>query len=364
MRSGPQLLVFPAYLNNAFLNLLQLAPAADGFDIRGAHTFEDLVREAAHLGPGDVLHLHWTTPIVQQAASLADAARRVRQLTRTLRELRARGARLVWTVHNRLPHEVTYRELEIELVRLIADSADAVHIMAPHTPEAIGDVVSLDPRTIRQIPHPSYEGVYDTSVTHGEARASFGLSADDASVLFLGQIRPYKGVDALARAASHADARRDGDLVLMLAGAVKEMPRAEFRASLPEGLRTEAHLEFVDDADIARWFRAADIACFPYRAILNSGSVHLAATFHVPVILPDDPGLRAQFGGERWVAFFDPADPEGSIADLLAADPFADVSPDDFDGFLDPIAPWNVSREYSRLLRDLSAESSARAATA
>lgn len=355
MRSGSEVLVFPAYLNNAFLNLLQLSAAADGFRITGAHTFDDLVAGVSRLGRGDVLHLHWTTPIAQQAQSEKDARARVAKLSRVLADLRARGAKVIWTVHNRLPHELTFRDLEIDLTRLIASSADAIHIMAPHTPAAMADVVTLDPRKIRQIPHPSYEGVYDTAVTREEARASFDIADDDTSVLFLGQIRPYKGVDALARAAATADARRDNDLVLMLAGAVKEMPRAEFRASLPRGLRTVTHLDFVDDADIARWFRAADIACFPYRAILNSGSVHLAATFHVPVILPRDAGLVEQFGSQRWVAFFDPASPESSIASLLASDPFADVTAADFASFLDAITPWDIAREYSAMLRSLTA---------
>ena len=353
MRSGPELLVFPAYLNNAFINLLQLSAAADGVRVVGAHTFDDLVAGAARLGAGDVLHIHWTTPIAQQAQSEKDARARVTRLARVLADLRSRGAKLVWTVHNRLPHELTFRELEIELMRLIAASADAIHIMAPHTPAALADVVTLDPRKIRQIPHPSYEGIYDTSTTREEAREWFGLSTADRAVLFLGQIRPYKGVDALARAAAAADAALDRDLVLMLAGAVKEMPRAEFRASLPQGLRTITHLDFVDDADIARWFRAADVACFPYRAILNSGSVHLAATFHVPVILPRDPGLVEQFGSQRWVAFFDPADPEASIAELLANDPFAGITAADFAEFLDAITPWDVSRAYSAMIRAL-----------
>lgn len=355
MRHGPQVLVFPAYLNNAFLNLLELAPRADGFRVTGAHTFDDLVREARTLGEGDVLHLHWTTPIVQQAQSEADARRRLARIERLLGDVRGRGTRLVWTLHNRLPHELTFHDLEVRLYRLIAAHADAVHIMAPHTPEAVSDVVTLDPRTIRQIPHPSYEGVYDTSVTRGDARASFDIAGDDTAVLFLGQIRPYKGVDALATAAAAADARRENDVVLMLAGAVKEMPRAEFAASLPRDLRTATHLGFVDDADIARWFRAADVACFPYRSILNSGSVHLAATFHVPVILPGDPLLRRQFGDQPWVAFFDPADPEASIAGLLAEPAlFEGLGADDFEAFLAPIAPWEVSREYSALLTELS----------
>ena len=348
------MLVLPAYLNNAFLNLIELSARADGFEVTGAHTFDDLVAGAARLGRGDTLHVHWTTPIAQQAQSEAEAARRVARLERLFAGLRSRGAKLVWTVHNRLPHELTFPELEVRLYRLLASSADAIHIMAPHTPAAISDVATVDPRKIRQIAHPSYEGVYDTGITRTQARASFEISEHERAVLFLGQIRPYKGVDDLARATARANARRGGDLVLMLAGAVKEMPRAEFAASLPTEQRTISHLGFVDDADIARWFRAADVACFPYRAILNSGSVHLAATFRVPVILPGDAHLREQFAGEPWVRFFDPADPESSIADLLADDPFAGLTDGDFDAFLAPIAPWDISRQYSAMLTSLA----------
>ena len=50
------------------------------------------------------------------------------------------------------------------------------------------------------------------------------------------------------------------------------------------------------------------------------------------------------------MAFFDPAGPEASIAELLAGDPFAGVTDRDFDAFLAPIAPWDISREYSALL--------------
>src|SRR5690606_35794124 len=137
MRSGSEVLVFPAYFNNAFLNLLGLSAAADGFRMTDAHTFDDLVTGASRLGRGDVLHLHWTTPIAQQAQSEKDARARVTKLSRVLQGLRSRGAKLVWTVHNRLPHELTFRDLEIELMQLIASSADAIHIMAPHTPAAM-----------------------------------------------------------------------------------------------------------------------------------------------------------------------------------------------------------------------------------
>ncbi|MTE22729.1 glycosyltransferase [Microbacterium sp. ZXX196] len=359
MRSGPRVLVFPAYRDNPFLNLLQLAGTAAGYRIEGANTYDDLMRAARTLNRGDVVHLHWTTPILQQAQTRAAAERRLRAVRRLLERMREHGVRLLWTVHNRLPHELTFRELEIELMGEVASHADLIHIMAPHTPAALADIVRLDPEKVRILPHPSYEGVYDTGLGPDAARASFSLAPRDLAVLFLGQIRPYKGVDALVGAAAEAAARRDDRAVrLLVAGAVKEMSREDFAATIPAGLAAATHLDFVPDGDIARWFAAADVAVFPYRAILNSGSVHLAATFRVPVVLPADPHLERQFADEPWVAFFDPARPAESLADLLA-DPalFAGVTAESFDAFLAPISPWETSRRYAALLAELTAES-------
>ncbi|WP_029149325.1 glycosyltransferase [Microbacterium indicum] len=359
MRPGPHVLVFPSYNDNPFLNLLQLAAAADGYRIVRANTYDDLVSHARELERGDVLHLHWTTPILQQAPTESAARQRLSAMRDGLARLRGRGVGVVWTVHNRLPHELTFRDLEVRLMQTIAAAADAIHVMAPHTRAALADVVDLPEDRIRVLPHPSYEGIYDTRAPRDASRAAFGLGDGERAVLFLGQIRPYKGVDALVTAAASAAER--ADIALLLAGQVKGMSADDFAASIPDEVHAVTQLSFVDDGDMAGWFGAADVAVFPYRAILNSGSVHLAATFRVPVVLPGDPFLREQFSAEPWVAFFDPADPAASIADLLAdPDLFAGVDDASFDAFLAGIAPWDVSRSYSALLSDVSRSAGAR----
>ena len=353
MRHASNVLVFPAWRENPYLNLLALAARSQGWRFLGATTYDSLRRQLLRLERNDVFHLHWTQPLLQTAGSAAEAQARLGALRDELAGLRSRGIPIIWTIHNRLPHELAYHDAEVSLYRALAELADVVHVMAPATAEVVSDVVTLDARKVRVIAHPSYEGIYDMAVDPDEARASFGLAATDRAVIFLGQIRPYKGVDALIRAA-RAASLPDRDIVLMLAGAVKEIPLDEFAAGIPEGLRTITQLSFVSDGELGRWFRAADVAVFPYRAILNSGSLHLAASFQTPVVLPDEAHLRAQFGDQRWVEFFDPAAPEESIAALLSRpDLFADVTAAHFEAFTEPISPWAVSREYHALLEGL-----------
>lgn len=358
MTAGPQVLVFPAWRENPFLNILELNPRTQRYTFLHATTLESLVAQFRRLRAGDVFHIHWTSPVIQQAQSEAEAEARYLRFKREFSKLRSRGVRVIWSVHNRLPHELRYRYLEIDLARLLAQQADAVHVMAPNTSEAVADVTPIDPSTMRMIAHPSYAGIYETGISRASARSSFGLVPDEFSVLFLGQIRPYKGIDVLVQAAARAD-RSGRDITLLLAGAVKEMTTDAFRDSLPEHLRVIEHLDFVPDNDLARWFRAADIAVFPYRSILNSGSLHLAATFNVPVILPGDHLLRKQFATHPWVAFFDTERPIESIAQLLSdVSLFAGLGPKDFELFLHDITPWQVSRHYRLLLDQLTGRGS------
>jgi beta-1,4-mannosyltransferase len=355
-------LVFPAWRSNPYLNMFSLAPRATGYRFTGETEFYTFLRAARHLTRGDVAHIHWTSPIAQSALSAKEAKSRVDRFVRVLGGMRRRGVKIVWTVHNRLPHELTYRDEEIRIYRALADLSDAIHVMTPDTANVIRDVCVLPPAKVRVIPHPSYQGIYETGDSRADARRHFDLTEDEVAVLFLGQIRPYKGVATLLRAIERAD-RSDGKrLTLLLAGHTTPTSLAELEPILPQRVRTILHLDFVPDAEIATWFQAADVAVFPYRQILNSGSVHLAATFGVPALLPREPHLELQYAGERWVTLFDTEDAEASLAERLSDPRLTEsVTRDDFRSYTDAVSPWRVSGLYRDLLTELTRSDDARA---
>lgn len=357
MKSGPRVLVFPAWRDNPFLNLLALSPRAAGWQVLETTTFPGLLAQAQRLVDGDVLHLHWTGPIVQTSSSRAEAAGRLTATRRLLDDLRRRGVRVVWTLHNRLPHELEFPDAEAALYRLLADRVDIVHVMSESTPDVIADICTLDPDRVRVIPHPSYDGVYASAVTRTQARRSFGLDEQSVAVLFLGQLRPYKGIDTLLDAVRAVPVRRDGrPLALLLAGSATPEAQAEIMRRLPPDVHSVVEFGFVPDGDVARWYAAADVTVLPYRAILNSGSAHLAASFRVPVLLPGEAHLHAQFGAQPWVHLYDMSRSDAAIAEALAdPDTFAGVGEADFDAFTAPISPWRTSRRYLDLLQELSA---------
>lgn len=340
------LVVFPAYRDNPYLNLMLLAPRAAGWNVVETLRLEQLEAHLGHLGAGDVFHMHWTAPIVQRADDDHEAARsRLERFRGVVDAARSRGARLVWTIHNVLPHDARHVDLEHELSHYLADAADVVHVMNRDTVAAVSEHYAIDPARVVRIPHPSYQGVYPASVSRSEARAALGLGESERTVLAFGQMRPYKGLDLLIGAVrTLAPAERP---VLLLAGRTSGEDRATIDTMLGDDLRAVREHDHVEDVDVQRWFRAADLAVFPYRRVLNSGALHLAASFEVPAVLPDEPHLRAEFGDEGWVRWFDPADAEASLAGVLAG-PVG--GPDGAEGFSRRLAPFGRSREYAGLL--------------
>lgn len=133
------------------------------------------------------------------------------------------------------------------------------------------------------IPH----GVQDAGTTDEDRaalRARLGLD-DRLAVLCFGYVAPYKGIDVALRA---ADLVPD-DVQLVVAGG--EHPRlqaagdpylADLRAAHP-GARFTGR---VPDADVADWFRAADVALYAYpRPFSASGSLAVAFAHHTPALL-------------------------------------------------------------------------------
>jgi len=347
-----RVLVFPGRRGVHYLRMLHQAPVEAGFDMVPGKV-KDLTSDAERLSRGDVLHIHWTQPIAQEADSEEEAWASVTAFTQLVDRLRQEGVRIVWTVHNRLPHRMRFLEPELALSQFLADSSDRIHIMSAETPGVVADLYRLPPEKLQHIPHPSYRGEYEASVSRERARELLGVPEDEPTVLFFGRMHPYKGVDTLLKAISLMGDRGMSVPTLLLAGRPKlRVEREQIEAMLPVDSSVVAHFEHVEDDDIPTWFGAADVAVFPFRSILNSGSVHLSATLGVPVVLPGEPHLKSQFRDEPWVRFYDPVDATGSLADLLARPDESDHS-DSMARFSERLAPEKVSQQYLDMLREL-----------
>ncbi|WP_318279227.1 glycosyltransferase [Agrococcus baldri] len=305
---------YPNWMSNPYVTMLQTAARAQGTRFDGTVDPRALVSELRSSHEG-VVHLQWTSPVTEKARDAAHAEEIVDEVLEALARAREAGRPIIWTVHNVLPHDTRFRDAAIRLHQGFADLSHLIHVLGSTTQEAIGGLYELPVEKLRVLPHSSYAGIYGAGVPQADARAAIGSGAESTQVLFFGQMRPYKGLEHLFGAA--AALQDEHPVELLLAGNPTPSVRAEIEQLDATEVQVTSALRFIEDDEVADWFSAADVAVLPYRHILNSGSMHLAATYGLPVILPDEHTITADYGDQAWIRFFDPADAQASIAALL-----------------------------------------------
>jgi glycosyltransferase involved in cell wall biosynthesis len=135
-----------------------------------------------------------------------------------------------------------------------------------------------------------------------------GLTSEDLSFLFIGNIRPYKGVLELIEAFqkfSPTGAR------LVIAGRpVNQETGTELERRIAEDERIQLHLRFIADEEMQVFLNACDVVVFPYRKILTSGAVILAMSFGRACIAPAM-GCITEVLDERGAILYDADRPDG-----------------------------------------------------
>jgi glycosyltransferase involved in cell wall biosynthesis len=204
--------------------------------------------------------------------------------------LRAR-APLVFTAHDLLPRRTghrtaLWRRLFTRFERVVVHSANGKRGLA-----AFG----VSEGKLRVIPHPVFPG----EVAHRD---------DGRTVLALGSIRPYKGLeDAIAAV------RQIGSARLLVAGDERESLDG-YRAA--GGDAVEWRLGWMSQPEIAETLAQTTVAVFPYRAEIDqSGALLQALGAGVPGVVYDVGGLGEvvrTFGAGRVV-------PPGDVEALAAS---------------------------------------------
>lgn len=314
--------VFPAWESNPYLNMLYLGARSEGWRVEGSKGVDALAAALPGLTRGDVFHIHWTGPVLSPGSSHSEAAVALDRFAGILDQLTAAGVKVIWTVHNTLAHNAPHPDLEVRLAQLLAARADRIIQLNASTRDAVSDFYDLPIDKIATLPHASYAGIYAEPPTRREARATLRIPQSARVVGFIGQIRGYKGIPTLLQAVERASTQVE-ELTLVLAGKTTAEDVALIDRALPAGVPIFRHHAFISDADIATWFAACDVMVFPYERVLNSGSVLLSATFGRPCVLPAEPHLVAEFGGQPWVSFYEVGDHQADSLARSIAEAFA-----------------------------------------
>jgi beta-1,4-mannosyltransferase len=231
----------------------------------------------------DVLHFHHLRhnyAVNDQRASYQSFLKFAAKLTLA----RLLGYRVVWTMHNLQPHERLKPERVFHLTNwVLAQLANTVIVHCEYALQALRSQYGRRGQVII-IEHPNYIETYPNSISREQARKILGIPEVKNVFLFLGAVRPYKGVEKLVRVFGKLEQE---DLKLLVVGKMwdKDLEN-QLNHLAAQDDRIEIFPDYVPDKDLQIYFNAADAVVLPYSDVLSSGSAVLAMSFGRAVIAP------------------------------------------------------------------------------
>jgi beta-1,4-mannosyltransferase len=280
-----------------------------GIAIRSGAFFNPLIVFKKFIRERSVVHHHWFE--CRNLPSFLNALWKLLWLYL----YRLAGGRIVWTVHNKFPHNRRMTRTNVFLRRLLARLS---HRLLVHCAEAVGimaPVLRVPAEKFSVVAHPDYPVI---EVPRADARRVLGARYGMEGILqrrpvylMFGYVARYKGVAEVMESIAALDA----DCCLIVAGAIKGEEEAYGREA--ERISAGTNRIFmtkrtIPDEDIPYFFSAADYVVFNFSEILYSGAVHMALNYKKNIIIPET-GCLKELDGDNVIRFSG----EGGLAAAL-----------------------------------------------
>ena len=187
--------------------------------------------------------------------------------------LNRKGLRVVYLIHNVIPHE--QKPWDAWLARLALGKGHAFIIQTDAEQERLRSI--LPGAVIRLCYHPVYHFSFGPLPTQSEARERLGLDPEGIVLLFFGIVRPYKGLHVLLDAL--ALLRQSGLTAhLVIAGEFWEDKTAYLTKIKELNLTEQVKIEdrYIPNEELGVLFSAANALVASYTSGTQSGVANLA----------------------------------------------------------------------------------------
>lgn len=259
----------------------------------------------------DIVHVQWI-PLVRRLPFEIWFLRCVKWLK----------IKLVYTVHNVLPHDTGKKFVSV--FKRVYREMDA---LICHTNEARSRLVgefSVDPERVWVIPHGPL--LHDAKRRPAQAsKAELSIPQDATLVLWQGIIRSYKGLDFLLEGWRRIDAR-SLNARLLIAGAgesrlLKAIKEQVARLGVHESVRLD--FRFIPDEELSAYYQAADVLVYPYREVTTSGALMTALAYRKAIVATTLPAFQEVLRDEKTALLVNYGDIDGLASALtrLIRDP-------------------------------------------
>lgn len=273
-----KVIMLPFFSLNPYQKLLSDHLEELGVEVEGVKRLSYSLTKKYIKNKPDIIHLHWLHPFFLEQNVVKSAFRLMTFLSKLI-IFRLAGIRIVWTIHNLQAHDNQNLLLLDRICTFVVTRL--AHAIIAHCQAAKCEIaIKLDLKNkdkIFVLPHGNYVGCYKNEIDRTEGRKILAISDSSLVFLFLGTIKPYKGVIELIETFKKLD-RNAAQLII--AGNSSDCNLTE---TIKQETREVSNIEFipgfVPDDRIQIYMNACDAVIFPYQDILTSGAVLLAMSF-------------------------------------------------------------------------------------
>ncbi|WP_199344869.1 MULTISPECIES: glycosyltransferase [Nostoc] len=281
----PQVTDDNPYTKQLIDNLEKLDIKVEFPSLQSSRTF--FLPEVVLHGKADIVHLHWLHPFFIHSTNIVVNLLKLLIVIFELVVLKMIGIKIIWTVHNLKNHENINLTLDRIYNIVVAKLSNGIITHCQAAKEEVIKEFSVKKKDkIFVVPHGNYIECYENKIEKVTARESLGLKDSNLVFLFLGTIRPYKGVFELIDTFNQLSSDK---VQLVIAGRVHN-DNQEMTDTLKQKIANNQRIKlipgFIPADKIQLYMNACDVVIFPYRDILTSGAVVLAMSFGRACIAP------------------------------------------------------------------------------
>jgi D-inositol-3-phosphate glycosyltransferase len=244
------------------------------------------------------------------------------------------GKRVVFTAHNVNAGRRDHNDSWLNRLSLKVQYSFSDHIFV-HTDGMKRELIAdfrIPEENVSVIPFGINNTIPNTSLSIAEAKQQLGVSSSDKTMLFFGNIAPYKGLEYLIAAFTEL-LKKDRSYRLLIVGNPKgpasywnEIGRTIVNSDIAG--RVIEKIEYVPDEATELYFKAADVLILPYTRVFQSGVLFLGYNFGLPAIAADVGSLKNEIvEGKTGLVFRsqDPSDLASKVEEYFKSELFSNL---------------------------------------
>lgn len=285
------------YLTNLYLPIRQDHPEINIHSTSALKHYEFVLAQL--FGKQPILHYHWLE--FQDWKSLVGMPYKLFCIAL----FTLFGGKLVWTVHNLVPHTKRWIKANRLINKWMARRANTILAHTPTACALAAEYLNLPIDQIEVYPHPPFPTLsIHRHVAIQQLEETFEVNISPKATLFMmaSAISGYKQIPATIRALQQCT----GNWQFFISGYIKKGETAldqELRLLASEDKRIIYKPGFISEELYPVLMNAADVCVFNFDAILYSGAVEMARSYQKAIIAPNLGGL-ADLEHEPQVSLF------------------------------------------------------------